>query len=377
MINRLLEPILKIRLFKRKVLVVLGPRQSGKTTLIQNLVMTTGIDYKWFNGDEPDVRHILSNSTSTQLKSLIGDFRMVIIDEAQRIKNIGLTLKLLHDNFPEIQVIATGSSSFELANKINEPLTGRKWEYNLFPLSARELIIHFGKLEEERLLEDRLIFGSYPEIVSNSGEKRDLLQQLADSYLYKDILTWENLKKPGKLDDLLRALAWQIGSEVSYSELGNICSLDNETVEKYIDLLEKAFIVFRLGSFSRNLRNELKKSRKIYFYDLGIRNSIINNFNPISMRNDVGALWENYLVAERIKYTHYAGIYSNRYFWRTHQQREIDYIEERDGALFAWEFKWGSIKNVKIPLAFKNAYKESVFEVITRDNYHNFIGFRE
>jgi uncharacterized protein len=377
MIARFLEKTVKEKLFSGKTIIVLGPRQSGKTTLLHKVCSEAGIPFKWFNGDEADVRLLLSNTTSTRLKSLIGNHRLVIIDEAQRIENIGLTLKLIHDNFREIQLIASGSSSFELANQINEPLTGRKWQYFLFPLSVAEIANQSGWLEEERLLEDRLIFGCYPEIVSHPTDRNSLLHQLSDSYLYKDILTWEYIKKPAKLENLLRALAFQIGSEVSYNELGITCGLDSQTVERYIDLLEKSFIVFRLPALSRNLRNEIRRSRKIYFFDLGIRNSIINNFNPLQMRNDIGGLWENFLVAERLKFIHYNHIYVNRYFWRTHQQQEIDYIEERDGILHAFEFKWSGKKTKKIPASFKNAYPDSDYEVITRESYAQFLGLTE
>lgn len=374
MIHRLLEEVVSQKLFKGKAIIITGPRQSGKTTLLRKLQRNTDIPIKWFNGDEADIRVLLSNTTSTQLKSLIGNHKLVVIDEAQRIENIGLTIKLLTDNYPEIQVIASGSSSFELANKINEPLTGRKWEYHLFPFSFAELVNHFGNPEELRMLENRMIFGMYPEVVTSEDDKRNLLNQLSDSYLYKDILTWGNIKKPDRLENLVRSLAFQIGSEVSYHELGNTTGLDNETVEKYISFLEKAFIIFRLGTLSRNLRNELKKSRKIYFYDLGIRNSIINNFNSLEFRNDVGALWENFLIAERIKHTHYNNFYSNRYFWRTHQQQEIDYIEERDGRLYAYEFKWTRRAKRKIPAAFTRAYPDSVTEFIDNENFMSFLG---
>jgi len=374
MIHRTLEGIINQKLFKGKAIIITGPRQSGKTTLLRKLRDNIDIPVKWFNGDEADARILLSNTTSTQLKSLISNHKLVVIDEAQRIENIGLTIKLLTDNYPDIQVIASGSSSFELANRINEPLTGRKWEYHLFPFSYAELTSHFGYPEELRMLENRMIFGMYPEVVTTEDEKRIILNQLSDSYLYKDILIWENIKKPDKLESLLRALAFQVGSEVSFSELGNITGLDNETVEKYISLLEKTYIIFRLGSLSRNLRNELKKSRKIYFYDLGIRNIIINNFNSLEFRDDVGALWENFLIVERMKFTHYNNIYTNKYFWRTHQQQEIDYIEEHDGKLFAFEFKWSKYPKRKIPPAFLKAYLNCVTEFIDNQNFMSFLG---
>jgi predicted AAA+ superfamily ATPase len=373
MINRDCEKTIIDKLFKGKVIIVFGPRQSGKTTLVKHIFDNIDVKKKWFNADEPDIRISFTGASSTQLKNLAGNAQLIVIDEAQRIENIGLVLKLIVDNFPEIQVIATGSSAFELADRINEPLTGRKWEFKLFPFSYSELSNHFGLLEEKRMLEQRLVFGSYPEIVLASGNHKSLLNQLSDSYLYKDILALENVKKTDKLENLLRALAFQIGSEVSFNELAKIVGLDNQTIEKYILLLEKSFIIFRLGSFSRNLRSELKKSRKIYFFDNGIRNSIINNFNSVEMRDDIGALWENYIISERLKFTHYNEIFSNKYFWRTIQQQEIDYLEEREGKIFAYEIKWKSIKKNYFSKTFTEAYTNSNTQFITKDNYSEFL----
>lgn len=373
MIPRLIESKIISKLFQGKVHIIIGPRQSGKTTLAHSILEKCRVKSAWFNGDETDVREKFSQPTSTKLKSIIGNAQIVVIDEAQRIENIGVCLKLIVDTYADIQVIATGSSSFELANKINEPLTGRKWEHLLMPLSYEEMVAHTGQLEEGRLLEHRLVYGSYPEIVTNPGNEQIILKQLADSYLYKDILTWERINKPDRLERLAMALALQTGNEVSYSELGQITGLDNETVEKYITLLEKAFVIFRLYSFSRNLRNELKKSRKIYFYDLGIRNALINNFNPPSIRSDIGALWENYLIIERLKYTHYNDLFANRYFWRTTQQQEIDYIEEYGGILHAYEFKWNPRKQYRFSKTFLNAYPENETMIITPENFDTFI----
>ncbi len=373
MINRDCEKTIIDKLFKGKVIIVFGPRQSGKTTLVKHIFDNIDVKKKWFNADEPDIRISFTGASSTQLKNLAGNAQLIVIDEAQRIENIGLVLKLIVDNFPEIQVIATGSSAFELADRINEPLTGRKWEFKLFPFSYSELSENFGILEEKRMLEQRLVFGSYPEIVLASGNHKSLLNQLSDSYLYKDILALENVKKTDKLENLLRALAFQIGSEVSFNELAKIVGLDNQTIEKYILLLEKSFIIFRLGSFSRNLRSELKKSRKIYFFDNGIRNSIINNFNSVEMRDDIGALWENYIISERLKFTHYNEIFSNKYFWRTIQQQEIDYLEEREGKIFAYEIKWKSIKKNYFSKTFTEAYTNSNTQFITKDNYSEFL----
>ena len=372
-ITRKAENLIANNFFKKKAILILGARQVGKTTLVKKLMEKSKYHYLWLNGDEADVRAIFKDATSSKLRSLIGKNKIVILDEAQRIENIGICLKLLVDNFSDIQVIATGSSSFELANKINEPLTGRKIEYFLFPFSFGEMVDYHGILEEKRMLENRMIYGYYPDIVTAKEGRIELLKQLADSYLYKDILIWEKIQKSEKLERLVQALAFQIGSEVSYLELGQMTGLDNETTEKYLTLLEKAFIVFRLGSFSRNLRNELKKSRKFYFFDNGIMNAVVNNFNSLQLRNDVGALWENFIISERIKFLHYNRIFANRYFWRTYQQNEIDYLEERDGKLFAFEFKWNSKSKRKFPKLFERTYPESHNEIITRDDFEIFI----
>lgn len=361
------------RMKDNKVLILYGPRQAGKTTILHMLSDALDTKIKWWNGDEPDHRIQLQNSTSTELRSMIGNSKLVFIDEAQRIENIGLCIKLIVDNVKDVKVLATGSSAFELANKISEPLTGRKWEFALHPFSHKELSEHTSIEDERRLLEKRMIYGYYPDVINNPGDESNLLRELADSYLYKDILTWERIQKPEKLERLVRALALQLGNEVSYNELGQICGIDNETVEKYISLLEKAFIVFRLNSFSRNLRNELKKSRKIYFYDNGIRNAVINQFNPLELRSDKGQLWENFLISGRLKIMSNAGVHVNRYFWRTTAQQEIDLIEESDGKISAFEFKWNLQKKAKISRAFTNAYPHADILVVTPGNYQQFL----
>ncbi len=361
-----------MRLKDSKAIIILGPRQIGKTTLLYQ-IFNKKKDVLWWNGDEPDLRSQLEMATSTRLHSMIGKNKTLIIDEAQRIKNIGLIIKLITDNIKGVKVIATGSSAFELANKINEPLTGRKWEFMLFPFSFNEMVKSHGLLEERRLLDHRMIYGYYPDVVINKGDEINILKTIASSYLYKDILTWERIQKPQNMEKLVQALAFQIGNEVSFNELGKICGMDNETVEKYILLLERAFIVFRLSSFSRNLRNELKKSRKIYFYDNGLRNSIINQFSPVGLRNDTGALWENFIISERMKHAEYSKIYMNKYFWRTKEQQEIDYIEEYDGVLHAYEFKWKAGEKASISKTFTNAYKKSKFDVITSGNFESFL----
>ncbi|MGC8721365.1 MAG: ATP-binding protein [Caldisericaceae bacterium] len=374
MIERALEKQITEHLFKGKIIIVSGARQVGKTTMIEMLLHKLRRKVLYLNADESDVRALLADTTSTALKSIVGSAEIVFIDEAQRIKNVGITLKLFSDQIKGTQVIVTGSSSFDLANEISEPLTGRKYEFMLFPLSFTEMVKHHGELEEKRLLEHRLIYGYYPEIVSKPGEEKELLKSLANSYLYKDLLTLEQIKKPILLDKILKALALQLGSEVSYSEVGQLVNADQETVEKYIDLLEKSFVVFRLPAFSRNVRNEIRKGKKVYFYDNGIRNAIIGNFNLLINRNDVGALWENFLISERMKYLYYNNIDLNRYFWRTVQQQEIDYIEEQGGKLSAYEFKWSKKARKKFPKTFTRAYPESDTNLITQGNFEHFLG---
>ena len=372
MIKRTLIQNIQDVLHKNKAIILLGARQTGKTTLLKHL-----FDNKdqtlWLNADESDVVNLFANANAANLRAVIGNCKTVIIDEAQRIENVGLKLKLITDQMPDIQLIATGSSAFELSNRINEPLTGRKWEFTLFPLSFAEMVQHHGLLEEKRLLRHRLLYGYYPDVVVNQGNERRLLQLLSDSYLYKDILQWEGILKPDRLLILLKALAFQIGSQVSYNELSQICNLDSKTVEKYMLLLEKTFVIFRLGSLARNLRNELKFSRKIYFYDNGIRNSLISNFSPIDMRDDKGALWENFLVSERMKKLHYNEIWANSYFWRTKDQQEIDYIEEKDGAISAFEFKWGAKKQAKLNAAFQASYNAENMLVVSPENVEEFL----
>ncbi|GAO30629.1 ATP-binding protein [Geofilum rubicundum] len=372
MIHRLLENTLKDKLNKGKALVLMGARQVGKTTLVKGLFEGSD-EMLWLNGDELDVQKLFENISSTRLKYVFGNKRYVVIDEAQRINDIGLKLKLITDELPEIQLIATGSSSFDLANQVNEPLTGRKWEYRLFPLSFAEMVLHHGLLDEKRLLPHRLVYGYYPDVVSNPGNEKEILKQLSDSYLYKDILMWEQIKKPDKLLKLLQALAFQVGNQVSYSELGQICSLDSKTVEKYIVLLEQCFVIFRLGSFSRNLRNELKSSKKIYFYDNGIRNAIIADFSMAESRQDVGALWENYIISERKKRLEYDLLWRNSWFWRTTDQKEIDYVEEGDGQIQAFEFKWNPSAKYKVPNQFLEKYTGATLSVVTPDNMEAFL----
>jgi predicted AAA+ superfamily ATPase len=377
MIKRDLEQTINDRLFKKKVIVVVGPRQVGKTTLLQ-LVSNPSNKLKLFlNCDEPDIRRKLDLPSSTQLKALLGDAELIFIDEAQRVKDIGITLKLLVDSFPEKQLIVTGSSALELSNSINEPLTGRKFEYKLFPFSFGELSNANGFLEENRLLEHRMVYGMYPDVVNNQGNEREILNNIASSYLYKDIFEFQDIRKPEIIEKLLQALALQIGSEISFHELSQLVGVDSATIQRYIDLLEKSFIIFHLKSFSRNVRNELKKSRKIYFFDNGIRNALISNFNALSLRNDVGALWENFLISERMKYNQYFQNYANCYFWRTTQQQEIDYIEDKDGMLNCYEFKWNPNKKAYLTTTFSSNYPNSSFKLINTENFGEFVGEME
>ncbi|MCD6273537.1 MAG: ATP-binding protein [Deltaproteobacteria bacterium] len=373
MVPRILTDKIIDKIYKEKIIIIIGPRQVGKTTLARTLIDRIKENTIWLNGDEPDIRDILSGATSAVLKNVVGKNKIVVIDEAQRIFNVGITLKLFHDVLPEKQIIVTGSSALELANEINEPLTGRKYEYNLYPFSLSEMNEFNGFIDEKRLLEHRLVYGFYPDVVMNPGEENEILTSLTESYLYKDIFSWGKIKKPQILEKLLQALALQIGSEVKFHEIGQLIGADPKTVEHYVDLLEKAFVIFRLQSLSRNLRNEIKRGKKIYFYDNGIRNAVIKNFNPLLMRQDVGALWENFLISERIKKNHYSNNYVNQFFWRNHAMQEIDYIEEKNGKLYACEFKWNAKKKVFFSKSFLKAYKNSETFVINKKNYHEFL----
>ena len=373
MISRTLQKSLKNRLFKGKALLIFGARQTGKSTLAETFLESQDKEWMVLNGDEADVRELLFNTTSTKLKAFFGQNKIVLIDEAQRIKNIGLTLKLITDQIKNIQVIATGSSAFELSSEVNEPQTGRKYEFMLYPLSFEEMVNHHGLLAEKRLLEHRMIFGYYPEIVTHPGEEKERLKLLAGSYLYKDLLMLEQIKKPALLEKLLRALALQVGSEVNYNELGQTIGSDRKTVEKYIDLLQTTFVIFEIPAFSRNVRNEIKKGRKIYFYDCGIRNAVINDFKPLNSRTDTGALWENFIIAERIKYLNNCGTDAKFYFWRTTQQQEIDLVEETETGLQAFEFKWNPKAKVHITATFKDNYPEVDIHIISPENMDSII----
>jgi predicted AAA+ superfamily ATPase len=373
MIKRTLAEVIKKNLGKQKAIIILGARQVGKSTLLKMLYKKNDESVLYWDGDEPDIRQMLVNVTSTQLRKLIGNAGVLIIDEAQRIENIGMTLKLITDKIPEVQLLVSGSSALELSLGLNEPLTGRKYEFQLMSLSTDEMIKYHGLMDEKRLLSHRLIYGFYPDVVTKSGDEQLNLKNLANSYLYKDIFNFKEVRKPEILSKLIKALALQIGSEVSYHELSQIAGCDSETVQRYIDLMEKTFIVFRLPSFNRNLRNELKKSRKIYFYDNGIRNAVIGDYKNIELRNDIGALWENFLVSERLKFLENNQIQAATYFWRTKNQQEIDYIEERGGMLYAYEFKWKAYKEARFSKTFKDAYPDHETKTISSENYIDFL----
>jgi uncharacterized protein len=374
MVNRTLENIIHQKLFQGKAIIVLGPRQVGKSTLMQMLQPKLNKKVLYLNCDNNDIRKLLTEPGINDLRRMTGSNEVIFIDEAQRVLNIGLTLKLITDQLPEVQLIVTGSSSLDLSNMINEPLTGRKFEYQLYPLSIKELVDHFGFVEVNRNLEQHLIFGTYPDVVNHPGNEPEILNNLVSSYLFKDIFIYQDIRKPEFISQLLEALALQMASEVSFNELAQLLHTDPHTIQRYIGLLEKAFIIFRLRSYSRNLRNELKKSRKIYFYDNGVRNAILGNFSPLASRTDKGMLWENFFISERTKFLHYNRNYARQFFWRTTQQQEIDYIEMSDGQLVAYEVKWNPERRVSFPLTFTRAYPEASTHVINRDNLWDYLG---
>ena len=377
-IKREIDSFLSKRMFDGKVIVIYGPRQSGKTTSIEHYLQEncTESEVLIFNGDEAKDRDILADASAEKLKLLIGGKRVVFIDEAQKIPEIGIVLKRLYDKVKDVQVIASGSSSEELASKTEEPMTGRKFEYTLLAPSFAELAGITSPIEELRVLEKRLIYGSYPDVVTHPGDEVGRLREIGSGYLYKDILKYEAIRRPEILDRIMRALAFQIGQEVSYSELAETVGSDPKTVSKYIDILEKAFIVFRLGSYSRNLRNELKKSVKVYFFDTGIRNYVIGDWRVMDSRNpgEVGHLWENYVIAERRKWLLLNEPETRSFFWRTKQQREVDLIEESAAGLKAFEIKWNPKKAADpLPKTFTNAYPQAATFGVSPDNVFEFL----
>lgn len=374
MIQRLLLDKIHRQCFKKKVIILLGQRQVGKTTLLQELNRQLNVPSIWLNADEADIRNELTEAkTSTQLLNYFGkQTKLVIIDEAQQIPDIGRKLKLIYDSKSDIQVIATGSSSFDLQDETNEALTGRKAEFYLYPISFQELVGYTSLMEEKRLLNTRLVYGTYPEVINKPGEEANTLFEIGNSYLYKDVLKYEGIRKSSVIEKLLQAIAYQIGREVSYSELASTVGIDKITVEKYLDIFEKAFIIFKLPAFNRNYRNEIKKGKKYYFYDNGLRNMVINNYAPISMRPDKGALWENYIISERIKYLEYNNIHFNKYFWRTKDQAEIDYLEEGDGIIHAYEIKW-KVEKARFPVSFIQTYPNHRLLTLNTAQYIDFI----
>ncbi len=374
MIKRQLQDVIEKRLFMGKAIIVIGARQVGKSTLFKMVLDGHKEPTLQLNCDEPEVKEMLSQANTQELRMLIGSNRIILIDEAQRVDNIGMTLKRITDNFPDVQLLVTGSSSFELQNKLNEPLTGRKFEYHLFPFSTGELMNAQGLLYVKQNLENRLIYGSYPDIINHNDDAKELLYNLSSSYLYKDLLNLESIRRPALLNKLLTALALQVTSEVSYNELAQTIGTDNKTVEKYIDLLEKCYIIFKLNGFNRNIRTELKRAKKFYFYDNGIRNAILQNFSPLSLRQDVGALWENFFISERIKANQYARRFVNSYFWRTNQQQEIDYIEECDGQFSIFEMKWNPKRaNTQFPSSFISTYNVKEKAIVTPNNWPEWV----
>ena len=370
MYTRTLTDIIEHKMNRGKAILLTGPRQVGKTTLFMTLLKNR--PHLFLDGDNPTVRNLLSSPNTEQLKSIIGKHKIVFLDEAQRIEGIGITLKIITDQFKDVQLLVSGSSSFDLSNKINEPLTGRKWEYELLPISWEEYENHHGYLITEQQLENRLLYGFYPDVLNNPGDEKEILKNLINSYLYKDILAYSDIRKPEVLDKLVQALALQVGNEVSYNELAQTVGVDKNTISKYIDILQKGYIIFKLGSFSRNIRNEIKTNKKIYFYDNGVRNMVLGNFINFDLRTDKGALWENFLISERIKQNLYKNSLAKIYFWRTKQQQEIDLIEENEGKLFGFEFKWSERKNVKLPKTFIENYN-ATGRIINKNNFRHFV----
>lgn len=370
MIKRILSEKIAERIGRGKAIILIGARQVGKSTLFNELMHTFTTPVLSLNCDDPAVLTTLTDISTTELDRLIGSNKVIMIDEGQRLSNIGMVVKRMVDNYSDVQVLVTGSSSLDLRNRLNEPMTGRKYEFTMFPVSTAELHNTDGYLRTKQLLDFRLIYGSYPDVLMHQSEARDLIMGLSDSYLYKDILELDSVRKSELLRKLLVALALQVGSEVSYNEVAKTIGSDSRTVERYVDLLEKCFVVYRMYGLNRNMRNELKKSKKIFFYDNGIRNAILNNFSPIELRSDMGALWENFFIMERIKMNAYNGRYVNYYFWRTTDQKEIDFIEEADGAFTIFEMKWNPRKgNSRFPKAFLDNYECAASHVVTPDNY--------
>jgi len=372
MIPRTITSSILQRLNKGKAIIILGPRQSGKTTLLKEFQRLYPNDANYYNCDDAETRALFSSGSISMLRQLFGNMKMLLIDEAQKIENAGLAIKIIVDNLPGVQVIATGSSAFELSDKLNEPLTGRKWEYQLLPLSFEELATHSTPFDEIRLLKLRLMYGTYPDVVNNPGLEQDVLAELCTSYLYKDVFTMNDIRKPELIEKLLNALALQLGSEVSFNELAQLLQTDPATIERYILMLERAFIVFRITNFSTNQRNEIKKSRKIYFYDNGVRNSLLSDFKPVELRTDIGALWENYVVSEFTKKHAYYRVNSRQHFWRSSSSGEVDYIEIQNAQINAFEIKWNPTRKAKVR-SFLNLYPDAKVNLVNPHNYFQYL----
>ena len=374
MISRAYEP-LEERLAVNKALVIFGPRRVGKTTLLKKMLDETKLNYKLDSGDNIRTQQVLGSQDFEQILAYAEGYSLIAIDEAQNIANVRMGIKILLDQFPGLRVIVTGSSSFELAGQLGEPLTGRKTTLTLYPIAQSELLMQRNQFELRESLSQFLVYGAYPEIIqaATNQDRIDLLMEIANSYLLKDILAFDRIKSSRNLLDLLKLLAYQVGEKVSLAEVSTQLGVDVKTVKRYLDLLEKSFVVFRMNGFSRNLRQEVTNKAKYYFYDNGIRNAIISQFNPVADRNDVGALWKNFLQVERLKHRQYSKSYGNMYFWRTYQQQEIDLIEEREGNLFAYEFKWSPNKGGKVPSNWTKTYPNASDQVIHPNNYWKFI----
>jgi predicted AAA+ superfamily ATPase len=372
MVLRYIQDIIQQRIGDKKVVVLLGARQVGKTSMLKNIVLQKE-NTVWLNADNAVVKTLFENFSLASFSSFVGNAKLVVIDEAQQLPDIGIKLKQLYDEAVTFQIIVTGSSAFELKNKTNEPLTGRKWEYHLYPFSFAELTKNSSVPNEVQALETRLLFGCYPEIVTNAGDEKERLQTLTDSYLYKDVLMWQGLQKPEKIIQLLKVLALQIGSEVNYNELGKQLQLSNDTIEKYITILEQTFVIFRLPSYSTNLKKELTKGKKIYFFDNGIRNALIGDYRPVAIRQDIGALWENYIISELWKKNSYENAYGTFYFWRTADQQEVDLIIDKNGTLHTYEIKWNPKAKARLSKTFSGNYPNYEFAVIHKENYWEYL----
>lgn len=374
-INRSLEKIINEYLLPNKVLILLGARRVGKTELIKHLLLKTGEKKMVLNGEDLDVHLALKDRSVRNYKQFLGDTKLLVIDEAHAIPEIGVKLKLMVDSIEGLKVLVTGSSVFDLDNQLGEPLVGRSYTFKLFPLAQMEFSPNENYYDTKGNLNNRLIYGGYPELehLSSNSKKEIYLKEQVNSYLLKDILAFEGVRKQAKIVSLLRLIAFRVGSEISMESIGKDLDLNKSTVERYLDLLSKVFIIYNLRGFSRNLDNEITKKSKWYFYDNGIRNTLINNFNPMELRDDQGKLWENYLISERLKFQEYSKLHSANFFWRTHTQQEIDWVEERGGQLYAYEFKWGTNKKNKVPALWSKAYPNASFETIDQSNYLDFI----